>query len=574
MRASTRVRDAVVETIKLRHQGEEDVTVITQDALLSTFDRIFTALTLTLAGIASISLAVAGVLIMNVMLVSVSQRTAEVGLLKAIGATQRQITALFLTEAILLSLAGAMADLLIGLGVDWIVGRIYPALPLRAADLGNRARGRHGGRERRHLRTDAGAARCQARSGRCAGGQALMRFADLVRLTTGSVRAHRLRATLTALGIGIGVTAVVLLTSIGEGVHRFVVSEFTQFGTNIVSVTPGKTQTMGASIGAFGNIRPLTVDDAEALRRAPYVLTRRNAMMQGNAEVEALGRKRRTTIYGVGPAFAEAFRFEVAQGEFLPADDPRAPRSLAVLGSRMNAELFRGANALGQAIRVGGQRYRVAGVMRPKGTTLGFDLDDTVFIPTAKALELFDRDSVFEIQLHHEEGVRVEEVVEGHAAHPRCAARRRGFHHHDAAADAGHARLGAQRADVRGGRARQHLAAGRRRRHLHDHDDRRQRADGRDRLAAGAGCAEGAGVARVPVGGGRVVGDRRHRRADRRHRHRRGAGSRRAGFAGQLLAAVHCRCRKRWRSPSASLAGILPAMRAADLEPVEALRTE
>jgi putative ABC transport system permease protein len=126
----TRVRNATVEAIKLRHQGEEDVTVITQDALLSTFDRIFTALTLTLAGIASISLAVAGVLIMNVMLVSVSQRTSEVGLLKAIGATRGQITALFLTEAILLSVAGAITGLLVGLGVDWIVGKIYPSLPL------------------------------------------------------------------------------------------------------------------------------------------------------------------------------------------------------------------------------------------------------------------------------------------------------------------------------------------------------------------------------------------------------------------------------------------------------------
>lgn len=126
----TRVRDATVEAIKLRHQGEEDVTVITQDALLSTFDRIFTALTLTLAGIASISLAVAGVLIMNVMLVSVSQRTSEVGLLKAIGATRWQITALFLAEAILLSVAGAIAGLAVGFGVDWIVGKIYPSLPL------------------------------------------------------------------------------------------------------------------------------------------------------------------------------------------------------------------------------------------------------------------------------------------------------------------------------------------------------------------------------------------------------------------------------------------------------------
>jgi putative ABC transport system permease protein len=239
-----------------------------------------------------------------------------------------------------------------------------------------------------------------------------MRFADLVRLTTGSVRAQRLRAALTSLGIGIGVTAVVLLTSIGEGVHRFVVSEFTQFGTNIIGITPGRTQTMGGSVGSLGNVRPLTIEDAEALRRAPHVLMT-NALVQGNAEVEALGRKRRTTVYGVGPAFAEAFRFEVAQGEFLPPDDPRAPRSLAVLGSKMYDELFRGENALGRAIRVGGQRYRVIGVMRSKGTTLGFDLDDTVYIPTAKGLELFDRDSVFEIQLRYAEGVSVDEVVNG-----------------------------------------------------------------------------------------------------------------------------------------------------------------
>jgi putative ABC transport system permease protein len=127
-----RVRDAVREAIKARHQGEEDVTVITQDAVLATFDRIFVALTLTLAGIASVSLAVAGILIMNVMLVAVSQRTAEVGLLKALGARGRQITALFLAEAVLLSLAGAAAGLVVGFAADALIGRAYPALPLGA----------------------------------------------------------------------------------------------------------------------------------------------------------------------------------------------------------------------------------------------------------------------------------------------------------------------------------------------------------------------------------------------------------------------------------------------------------
>jgi putative ABC transport system permease protein len=125
-----RVEQQVIATLKARHQGEEDVTVITQDALLATFDQIFLALTLALAGIASISLAVAGVLVMNVMLVAVSQRTAEIGLLKAVGATRRQITSLFLAEAVMLSLAGAALGLMAGFGVTWLARQLFPQFAL------------------------------------------------------------------------------------------------------------------------------------------------------------------------------------------------------------------------------------------------------------------------------------------------------------------------------------------------------------------------------------------------------------------------------------------------------------
>ena len=239
-----------------------------------------------------------------------------------------------------------------------------------------------------------------------------MRVADLVKFTGHSVLAHRMRALLTALGIAVGVAAVVLLTSIGEGVRRFVLAEFTQFGTNIISVTPGTAQTMGGSIGVFGTVRPLTIDDAEALRRVPYA-TASVPVVQGNAEVEGNGRKRRVTVYGTGHEFADAFRFEVASGSYLPPDDPRAPRSFAVLGSKMAREIFGDANALGESVRVGSERYRVVGVMKPKGTMIGFDLDDTVYIPAGRALELFDRDSLFEVDVLYEESAPVAEVVEG-----------------------------------------------------------------------------------------------------------------------------------------------------------------
>lgn len=106
--------DEIRDIIKMRHEGEDDVTLVTQDSVVSTFDEILTAVTLTVASIASISLAVAGILVMNVMWVSVTQRTAEIGLLKAIGASKRQILWLFLTEAAMLSVAGALCGVILG----------------------------------------------------------------------------------------------------------------------------------------------------------------------------------------------------------------------------------------------------------------------------------------------------------------------------------------------------------------------------------------------------------------------------------------------------------------------------
>lgn len=123
-------KEAILRIIRERHDGEDDVTVITQDAVLATFDKIFKALTLTVSGIAAISIVVAGILIMNVMLIAVSQRSSEVGLLKAIGSPGGQIVALFLTEAAILSLIGAAIGLLLSTAVIWLVESLYPQLPL------------------------------------------------------------------------------------------------------------------------------------------------------------------------------------------------------------------------------------------------------------------------------------------------------------------------------------------------------------------------------------------------------------------------------------------------------------
>lgn len=238
-----------------------------------------------------------------------------------------------------------------------------------------------------------------------------MRAGDLARFTLGAIRAHRTRSLLTVTGIAIGVAAVVLLTAIGEGIHRFVLAEFTQFGTNLIAIAPGKSNTLGMSGAIISNVRPLSLSDAAALNRLPGVEAVL-PMVQGNAAVEVGGRSRRTTVFGVGSSVPEVWRMRPAIGRFLPSDDAGQARAYAVLGTKLHRELFGDAPPLGSRIRIGGEPYRVAGVMEPKGQMLGFDLDDSVFIPVSRALGLFNRESLMELDLLYAAQADSESVVE------------------------------------------------------------------------------------------------------------------------------------------------------------------
>ena len=237
-----------------------------------------------------------------------------------------------------------------------------------------------------------------------------MRPDDFTDYTLGALRAQRGRSLLTVLGIAIGVAAVVLLTAIGEGVHRFVLAEFTQFGSNLIGIAPGKTGTMGLSGAVVNNVRPLALADAAALARVPGVIAV-GPMVQGNAAVEAtLGsdgqagvRTRRCMVLGVGSQVPQVWQMRPAIGRFLPPEGEGA-RALAVLGSTLARELFGAVSPLGARVRIGGEPFRVIGVMEPKGQMLGFDLDDTVFIPVERALAMFDRDSLMEIDLLYDAG--------------------------------------------------------------------------------------------------------------------------------------------------------------------------
>lgn len=223
-----------------------------------------------------------------------------------------------------------------------------------------------------------------------------MRIADGLQWVSRSVLSQRQRSVLTALGIAIGIAAVALLTSVGEGLRIYLLDTFSTFGTRIVSVTAGKTSTQGMA-GMLNTVRPLTLNEARQLRRLPYV-DAVTPMVQGTVKVAGGARQRDTAVFGVGADMPRAWRMNVALGRFLPDDDGSA-RPYVVLGYKVRRELFGDANPLGANLRIGGSRFRVVGVMASKGQTLGFDMDDVVFIPASRALQLLNKEGLGEIDI-------------------------------------------------------------------------------------------------------------------------------------------------------------------------------
>jgi len=239
-----------------------------------------------------------------------------------------------------------------------------------------------------------------------------MSIRDLFRLALASVAAHRLRSVLTTLGIVVGIASVILLTSLGEGTRRYVLSEFSQFGTHLLAVTPGRVKTQGIPGAVGGTTHMLTVEDAAAMLRVPGVV-KTVPVSFGSARVVAAMRARSVFVYGVTSDAIDVWRYRVAQGRFLPPGDPSRSAPLAVLGPKLKRELFGEASALGERIRIGGFRFLVIGVLEPKGQFLGFDIDDAAYIPVASAKSLFGREDLLEIDTLFSPNLPPERVVDG-----------------------------------------------------------------------------------------------------------------------------------------------------------------
>ncbi|MGV6857624.1 MAG: ABC transporter permease [bacterium] len=237
-----------------------------------------------------------------------------------------------------------------------------------------------------------------------------MLSADYIKLATSSIRYSRTRSLLTALGIAVGIAAVVLLTAFGSGLQSYILKQFTQFGAHIIAVNPGKSTTLGIPGATISNVRPLSIDDADALQRLPGVRTA-VPLVQGTAPVEAGSRSRWSTVLGLNHDAPATWQMKVASGKFLPSESVHQARNLAVLGDKARHELFPDINPLGQRIRIGGERFRIIGVMERKGQILGYDMDDVVYIPVAQAMSLFNRSSLMEIDMLYDPQVAETTVI-------------------------------------------------------------------------------------------------------------------------------------------------------------------
>jgi putative ABC transport system permease protein len=221
-----------------------------------------------------------------------------------------------------------------------------------------------------------------------------MRPSDGLGFILGVLRGHRLRTALSLLGVAIGVAAVILLTSLGEGARAYVVREFSAMGSNLLIVLPGKSETSGLAPLLGSAPHDLTLDDVDAVRRIAGV-RRAAPLAVGRATIRVGRRSRDVMIAGTSADWRPMRRMEMTLGTHLPAGRAEAERAVCVIGALIRDELFSNENPLGQTLRIGDERYRVIGVMASRGASMNMDVDDLVMIPVERHMRMFNTTSLF-----------------------------------------------------------------------------------------------------------------------------------------------------------------------------------
>ncbi len=227
-----------------------------------------------------------------------------------------------------------------------------------------------------------------------------------------SLLAQKLRTSLTVLGMVIGVGAVVLLVSLGEGAKKYVLREFEGLGTNLIVVQPGKSDKkthLGPPIGAAQ--RKMTTADVAAIERKALNLEAVSGLVLGTVSVRYEDAISNITVFGSNEQFPHIITLVMGQGSFFTREEDEYGRRVVVLGKNIAQQLFGDDDPIGRAVKLNESEYRVVGVLAPMGDKLGLSFDELGFIPTEAALKLFNEDKLFGIRAKASSRVSVDDAV-------------------------------------------------------------------------------------------------------------------------------------------------------------------
>ncbi len=240
-----------------------------------------------------------------------------------------------------------------------------------------------------------------------------MPIREVLLLAYEALLSNKLRAGLTMLGMIIGVGAVVLLVSIGNGAKNYITSEFEGLGSNLIMVQPGKTDgknNMGPPMG--NSKKKLTLTDLEALERQAYNVEAITGVMFGTAAVTRIEATSNVTLLGVNDQFTKIFNVKIALGQFIARDEDDSARRVVVLGHNTAKSLFGEETPVGQWVKINQSEHRVIGVLAASGQTLGFNMDDMALIPTRTAMRLLNEDKLFGLRAKAKTKIGIDDAVE------------------------------------------------------------------------------------------------------------------------------------------------------------------
>ncbi len=213
-----------------------------------------------------------------------------------------------------------------------------------------------------------------------------MNAITILRTALSSLGSNKLRAGLTLLGIVIGVAAVISLMAIGRGVQQTITERIQSLGTNLLFVRPGETNTRGVG-GGQGSAASLTIDDAYALQGSPFApsVSAVAPELSTSAQLVAGRKNTSTTVVGVTPEYQFVRNFPVEFGQFIGPNHVETNAMVAVLGSTVAEDLYGFRSPIGQNVRINGRQFEVIGVLEEKGGSSFFSFDDRVIIPITTA---------------------------------------------------------------------------------------------------------------------------------------------------------------------------------------------